>query len=109
MCLRGPLAGVAWPPGMLVVLVVARDLDPGLEPRLPDQERHPPRRGDQRLDLEALGLDPPLLLQLTCERAGGILARVDRAARAERPLPGPAGDPARPPSGEPTPLVVAHE
>src|SRR3954447_449134 len=109
MCLRRPLERVARPPCVLVVLVVARDLDAGLEPRLTDEERHPARRGDQRFHLEPLGLDAPLLVQLTCERAGGILARVDRATGAERPLPGPARDPRRSPSREPAALVVAHE
>src|SRR3954452_19046548 len=95
MCLHRPLERVARPPCVLVVLVVARDLDAGLEPRLADEERHPARRGDQRFHLEPLGLDAPLLVQLTCERAGGLLARVDRATGAERPLTGPARHPRR--------------
>src|SRR3954452_5978539 len=118
MCLHRPLERVARPPCVLVMLVVARDLDAGLgargafaaglEPRLADEERHPARRGDQRFHLEPLGLDAPLLVQLTCERAGGILARVDRATGAERPLTGPARDPRRSPSRQPAALVVAH-
>src|SRR4051794_4014454 len=99
MCLRRPLERVAWPPGVLVVLMVARDLRTGRQPRLADEERHPAGRGDQRLDLQPLGLHAPLFAQLTRERVGGILAGVDRAPGAERPLPGPARDPRRPPAG----------
>ena len=64
---------------------------------------------DERLDPQALGLDRPLLAQLAGERVDRALADVDRAARAERPAPGPGGEPRRPAAGEPAALAVAGQ
>ena len=48
-------------------------------------------------------------LELAHERVGGALAEVDRAAGAERPAPGPRGDPRRAPAGQPAPVGGARD
>ena len=49
----------------------------------------------ERLDRQPLGLHRPLLLELARQRSRRVLADLDRAARAQRPAPGPRRDPRR--------------
>ena len=98
-----PVLDLARPPGELVVLVIRSDplLVPLGQPCLADEHDEPLGQAQQRLAADALGRDRPLLLELADERVGGALAEIDRAAGAERPAPGPRGDPRRPAPGQP--------
>ena len=109
MCFLGPLGRVARPPRVGVVLVVARDLGAGREPRLADQHRHVRGGREQGFDRHGFGFDRPFLLQLARERERGVLVQVDRAAGPERPHARPARHPGRAPAGQPAALVVAHD
>ena len=105
-----PFAGVARPPGVRVVLVVARDLGAGREPRLADQHRHVRRASPCSAS--------------TASRSGST-AHSSCSSRASAPAgsspastappapsahtPGPARDPLGAPAGEPATVVVAHD
>ena len=81
MSLVGPLARVGRPPFVCVVLMVADQLRILRQPRLADQERAVAGRRDQRFDDEPLRHHAPFLVQLSRERARGVLARINRSAR----------------------------
>ncbi len=79
------------------------------QPGLADEHHQPVGQRQQRLGLDAGGRDRPLLAQLPHQRVGGVLAEVDRAARAERPAPGPGGQPRRAPPRQPAPVGRAGD
>ena len=102
----GQRVDVGRPPGVVVVLVVGAPTSaPGGEPGLADEHHQPVRQADERLD--------------RCTRSGATdhsssssrtsvsrraLAEVDGAAGAERPAPGPRGQPRRAAAREPAPV-----
>ena len=100
---------VGRPPGVLVVLGVARDLGALRQPGQADEHHQPVGQRDQRLDRQPLRRHRPLLLELAAKRFHRVLADLDRPAGAECPAAGPGRDPRRASPGQPAAVGVARE
>ena len=75
----------------------------------PHEHRHAARQGDERLDAHPIGGQLPLLVQLASEGSRRALAKVDRAAGAQRPAVCPGRDPPGAPSRQPAAVPRPHD